>query len=173
LMPRHLFRKAALWAAAGLVLGVLRAAWPELQGPNAFRAGAARVDITLKAEMLPASLGGVHDAEEAVVKGLLESVGEGKGEQYKVDPKKIALMGESAGAHLVDVVGARNRPPADVAAVVSFYGPIDLVKLLDARPGAPGAAAAALKTLFGITELDERAMARVRAASPNTWINSR
>src|SRR5262245_13578363 len=46
--------------------------------------------------------------------------------EYRVDPRRIALMGESAGGHLVNLVGARNRPPADVAAVVSFYGPFDL-----------------------------------------------
>jgi acetyl esterase/lipase len=59
--------------------------------------------------------------------------------EFKVDPKEIALMGESACDHLVSVVGARNRPPADMAAVVSFYGPIDLIKLFDVRPRAPKA----------------------------------
>jgi len=44
--------------------------------------------------------------------------------EYKVNPKRIALMGESAGGHLANLVGARNKPPSNVAAVVSFYGPI-------------------------------------------------
>jgi acetyl esterase/lipase len=44
--------------------------------------------------------------------------------QYKVDPKKIALMGESAGGHLVNLVGVKND--VGVAAVVCFYGPIDM-----------------------------------------------
>jgi len=44
--------------------------------------------------------------------------------EYKVNPKNIALMGESAGGHLVNLVRARNKPPSNVAAVVSFYGPI-------------------------------------------------
>src|SRR6185295_11244973 len=46
--------------------------------------------------------------------------------QYKEDPKRIALIGESAGGHLVSMVGARNKPATSVNAVVSFYGPHDL-----------------------------------------------
>jgi acetyl esterase len=91
--------------------------------------------------------------------------------EYRIDPKRIALMGESAGAHLVSVVGARNRPPADVAAVVSFYGPIDLVKLFNIRPGEPGAAAERLKAVFRIEALDAAGMARLRDASPDTHLN--
>ncbi|MBM3793177.1 MAG: alpha/beta hydrolase [Acidobacteria bacterium] len=45
--------------------------------------------------------------------------------QYKVNPKRIALMGESAGGHLVNLAGARNR--VGVAAVVCFYGPIGML----------------------------------------------
>ena len=40
--------------------------------------------------------------------------------EYKVDLKRIALLGESAGGHLVSFVGAQNKPEARVAAVVSF-----------------------------------------------------
>jgi alpha-L-fucosidase 2 len=108
-----------------------------------------------------------EDVERAI-RFVKEHAGE-----FKVDAKRIALMGESAGAHLVDVVGARNRPPADVAAVVSFYGPIDLLKFFDVHPGVPVDASGPLKTIFGITELDERGMARLRAASPATWIGPR
>ncbi|MGE5081473.1 MAG: alpha/beta hydrolase fold domain-containing protein, partial [Acidobacteriota bacterium] len=42
--------------------------------------------------------------------------------KYKVDPNRIALIGESAGGHLVSYVGARNRADSRVAAVVSMYG---------------------------------------------------
>ncbi len=47
--------------------------------------------------------------------------------QYKVDRDRIALIGESAGGHLVSYVGARNLPTASAAAVVSFYGIHDFV----------------------------------------------
>jgi alpha-L-fucosidase 2 len=48
-------------------------------------------------------------------------------ERYKVDPRRIALIGESAGGHLVSYVGARNLPTARVDAVVAFYGIHDFV----------------------------------------------
>ena len=64
----------------------------------------------------------VEDVQSAIV-FVKQHAGE-----YKVNTNRIALMGESAGAHLVNLVGARNQPPYDVAAVVSFYGPIDMVE---------------------------------------------
>ncbi len=47
--------------------------------------------------------------------------------RYKVDVNRLALIGESAGGHLVSFVGARNPPTARVAAVVPFYGIHDFV----------------------------------------------
>jgi alpha-L-fucosidase 2 len=44
-----------------------------------------------------------------------------------VDVDRLALIGESAGGHLVSYVGARNPPTARVAAVVPFYGIHDFV----------------------------------------------
>jgi len=49
--------------------------------------------------------------------------------EYKVDVDRIALIGESAGGHLVSYVGARNLPTSRVAAVVPFYGIHDFVAL--------------------------------------------
>jgi acetyl esterase len=91
--------------------------------------------------------------------------------EYRVDPKKIALMGESAGAHLVNLVGARNRPPTDVAAVVSFYGPMNLMDTLRLRPGGP--LNDGLKAVFRIEALDDAGVAKIREASPETHVNSR
>src|SRR5258708_17420245 len=42
--------------------------------------------------------------------------------QYKVDPTRIALIGESAGGHLVSMVGARNKPASRGNALASSYG---------------------------------------------------
>src|SRR5579864_7829554 len=47
--------------------------------------------------------------------------------EYKIDPKRMALIGESAGGHLVSYVGARNQPGSRVAAVVSLYGIHDFI----------------------------------------------
>ncbi|MEO7649176.1 MAG: alpha/beta hydrolase [Bryobacteraceae bacterium] len=80
--------------------------------------------------------------------------------EYKVDGRRIALMGESAGGHLVSLVGARNRKPANVAAVVCFYGPIDLVEFVSTKPGNKGMAAFLPSGQF-------------REASPATYISGK
>ncbi|HSJ02121.1 MAG: alpha/beta hydrolase [Verrucomicrobium sp.] len=46
--------------------------------------------------------------------------------EYKVDVNRIALVGESAGGHLVSFAGARSKGDTQVAAVVPFYAPHDL-----------------------------------------------
>jgi acetyl esterase len=47
--------------------------------------------------------------------------------KYNVDPQRIAVLGESAGAHLAAL--AVERSPGLVAAVVAMYPPTDLVAL--------------------------------------------
>jgi alpha-L-fucosidase 2 len=89
--------------------------------------------------------------------------------EYKVIPSKIALMGESAGGHLVDVVGAKND--VGVAAVVCFYGPIDLVewsKRLEGKPLSPN-----VQAFFNMKSLDEVGRAHIREASPRIYLNKK
>ena len=81
---------------------------------------------------------------------------------YKADPKRIALVGESAGGHLVSLVGARGGADTRVAAVVSFYAPHDME--LQARLN--GTTPLWAKALFGITDLDDAAWGVLREASP-------
>src|SRR5438067_10199344 len=49
--------------------------------------------------------------------------------EYHVDPRKIAIIGESAGGYLVNYAGTHETPETKVAAVVDFYGPVDYGKL--------------------------------------------
>lgn len=42
--------------------------------------------------------------------------------EYKVDPTRLVLLGESAGGALVSYVATSNKPATRVAAVVIFYG---------------------------------------------------
>ena len=51
--------------------------------------------------------------------------------RYRVDPRRIVVTGGSAGGHLALMVGlatkqARLGPPAEVAAVINFYGITDV-----------------------------------------------
>ena len=48
--------------------------------------------------------------------------------EYRLDPKRVALMGESAGVLLVSYVGTVARGDNSVAAVVSISGTHDLVR---------------------------------------------
>ena len=86
--------------------------------------------------------------------------------RFKVDKKRIALMGESAGAHLVNLVGIRNRRKSPIDAVVSIYGPFDLVlfsrKFTREIPKS-------IAGFFGFTEMNAEALATLHEASPLTY----
>src|SRR5262249_52748810 len=87
--------------------------------------------------------------------------------EYKVDTKRIALMGESAGGHLVALVGAKNEKDSRVAAVVDFYGPHDLEK----RERERKEPTKNLQQFFGIDNLlDDAGVKKLREASPITYV---
>jgi alpha-L-fucosidase 2 len=52
--------------------------------------------------------------------------------RFRLDPKRLALMGESAGGHLVSLVGVRRK--VEVRTVISFYGVHD-IPLLEQQLG--------------------------------------
>jgi len=86
--------------------------------------------------------------------------------EYKVDPKRIALMGESAGGHIVAYAGARGRGKTSVAAVVDFYGPHDLL----GRARERGSKDPTLR-LVGGTDLDAATEKRLFDASPINFVH--
>ena len=49
--------------------------------------------------------------------------------EYRIDPDRIALIGESAGGQLAAMAALNPAPGTQVMAVVAFYAPTDLVKL--------------------------------------------
>ncbi|HUS06853.1 MAG TPA: alpha/beta hydrolase [Bryobacteraceae bacterium] len=50
--------------------------------------------------------------------------------EFKIDPNRVALVGESAGAQLASMAALTATPESAVKAVVSFYNPSDLVNLV-------------------------------------------
>jgi acetyl esterase/lipase len=87
--------------------------------------------------------------------------------EYGGDPTRVALLGRSAGAHLA-MLGAYTDGPLPIRAVISFYGPVDLVDAYEHPPHPdPLKIRDVEDTLFGRT-LDE--MREVyRLASPITY----
>jgi len=80
--------------------------------------------------------------------------------EYRVNPNRIALLGESAGGQLAAM--AALRPGAPVQAVVAFYTPSDLATLARTSPLIPDPVRDAVKgTLF-----DDLLMAGLTEFSP-------
>ncbi|MEX2261418.1 MAG: alpha/beta hydrolase [Bryobacteraceae bacterium] len=102
-------------------------------------------------------------------------------ERFKVNSKRLALMGASAGGHLVSYVGAKHRKENRVAAVVSFFGEHDLVGrvhpeglcMIDGKvvpdPG-PLCLSPGLSQFLGVTADSPRAEEVVKGASPATYV---
>src|SRR5689334_3828198 len=96
--------------------------------------------------------------------------------EYHVDPRKIALIGESAGGYLVNYAGTHETPQTRVAAVVDFYGPVDYGKLALQRREHPErfnmasinrhASNGGGIHFFGVEQLDEAGLAKLRTVSP-------
>lgn len=85
--------------------------------------------------------------------------------QYKVDAHRIALLGESAGGYMVSYAGTQKEKKWRVAAVVSFYGPHNLMGEYEMRKR-QGAAPGALTAFLGITTWDKKAFDLLKKDSP-------
>jgi len=96
--------------------------------------------------------------------------------EYHVDVSKIALIGESAGGFFVNYAGTHATQETRVAAVVDFYGPTDYGELAQLRRDHPErfnmttidrhAANGGGIHFFGVEQLDEAGLAKLRAVSP-------
>lgn len=87
--------------------------------------------------------------------------------EYKVDPARIALIGESAGGHLVAYCGARGEGDDKVAAVISFYGVHDI----NARSRKLGAIGENIEKLLDIQTPGPAAEEKMGKASPINYVH--
>lgn len=88
------------------------------------------------------------------------------GEKYHVDVKRIALIGESAGGHLVSYVGAHQAKGTEVAAVVSLYGIHDFISASVEWKPIP----TEILQLFGIQAIEADSAPILIDASPVTYV---
>ena len=86
---------------------------------------------------------------------------------YKVDLRRLILIGESAGGHLVSYVGARNRSKSQIAAVISMYGIHDFVSASLAWKPIPHE----IFDLFGMRALDAETVPILISASPVIYVS--
>jgi alpha-L-fucosidase 2 len=86
--------------------------------------------------------------------------------EYRLDPKRIALSGESAGGHLVGLAAVRMDDSTRLAAVVPFYGVFEMASI--AVPGQ--ALPRAVGALFGRETIDDSLLPVLREASPITHV---
>lgn len=87
-------------------------------------------------------------------------------EKYHVDVKRLALIGESAGGHLVSYVGAHQATGTQVTAVVSMYGIHDFISASVEWKAIP----TEILQLFGIQVVDADSAPILIQASPVTYV---
>ncbi len=91
--------------------------------------------------------------------------------EYKVDPNRLALIGESAGGHIVSYTGATEGAKLRLRGVVVFYGPAEVASHA-AEHG--GKVSVGMAQYLGITEEPRPEHAkRMADASPYTHITKK
>jgi alpha-L-fucosidase 2 len=96
--------------------------------------------------------------------------------EYRLDVRKMAIIGESAGGLLVNFAGTHETSETSIAAVVDFYGPVEYGKLALERRDHPEkfnmatinrhAANGGGIHFFGVEQLDAAGLAKLHELSP-------
>jgi len=88
--------------------------------------------------------------------------------EYKGDPNRIALLGYSAGGHLVCLSAALARPDTRVQAVVALAPPTDLVADAEHRGGI--GKWSSMRNLLGRDSMDAETLKLLRQLSPTSYL---
>jgi alpha-L-fucosidase 2 len=107
-------------------------------------------------------LGGAIDDVRAAVSYVRAHAAE-----YRVDPNRIALVGESAGGQLAAMAALKPAPGGSVKAVVAMYAPMDLVALVETMPMIP----VSIRDAVRGTSFEEMLTAHLRELSPVKWVH--
>ena len=87
--------------------------------------------------------------------------------EYRIDPERIALVGESAGAQLASMAALKPGASGAVQAVVAFYSPSDMAKLVETTPRVPDA----LRQVIKGSPFGDLLLASLRDLSPVNWVH--
>jgi acetyl esterase/lipase len=90
--------------------------------------------------------------------------------EYKGDPDRIALIGYSAGGHLVTLAGTRTNADTRVQAIVGFAPPTNIA--FDAQRRGSMDKWLSMKYLLGRDSLDEATLKIMREMSPAEHIQT-
>jgi alpha-L-fucosidase 2 len=90
--------------------------------------------------------------------------------EFKVDLKRIAISGESAGGHIVALIGARYADELHVRAVVPFYPAVDFDALVEGSYKSERAVRPVMN-FVGVKELNDESRKLLNAASPVTYLH--
>ena len=111
----------------------------------------------------PSSLflgGAVEDVRQAIAHVKAHA------REYKTDPARIALVGESAGAQLASMAALKPAENGSVAAVVALYCPSDLVALAKTMPQIPNS----VRQAVARTPWADLLLAGLRNLSPINYV---
>jgi acetyl esterase/lipase len=110
-----------------------------------------------------ASLRGAVDDVRQAVAYVKQNAGE-----YNIDPNRIVLIGESAGAHLTLMAALQPEAGGGVRASVAFYAPSDLVRLVQETNRIPEQLRRAVKG----SPIEALLMAGLRELSPLNFVRA-
>jgi alpha-L-fucosidase 2 len=120
-------------------------------------AGIAWFSISYRLAADPLHFGGAVQDVEAAIRFVKEHAAE-----YRVDPDRIALIGESAGGQLAGMAALNGARGTAVKAVVAIYAPMDLVDLVKTSDLIPPS----IKDSLMGTPLEGLLLARLADLSP-------
>lgn len=88
-------------------------------------------------------------------------------EEYRIDPNRVALIGESAGAQLASMAALKPGANGEVRAVVAMYSPSDLVSLAQTSKQIPDSVREAVRG----TPFADMLLAGLRNLSPINYVH--